>query len=567
MSTRHALRRSGGVIVALVSALVLSACGAMPTSSSVQAVSLDQPVGGEEQIEVQASDPVKGSDPDRIVRDFIQAATSPRGDFATARKFLAPDATWQPNQSVTIDSFSDREVSEAAEDGAVTVTVKPVAVVDEEGVYRQAAPQPIVLPFQLELQPAGSPDAGEWRITSAPDGIVMESNLFYASYQSTSLMFFDPTFHYLVPDQRYFPKLAAPERTVAALLRGPSADIAPAVRTAIPDGTTLQDGSVVQADSTTTVSFTELSTDDSRTLGLMKLQLERSLGAASVTMTVGATALSPAPQTVDPGTVDSTLFALTPSGAVTVSGNSLTPSDLLADDIRETSPTALVLVSGTGTSTAPAVAVGRGQDGTVYRYTGGADRVVLDNRPGLIEPTVDPEGFVWTATADPSSLKVSSPQDQEITLETGITELTSVQAMQISRDGTRMAVLGTEGSSAILGWFPVLRGSDGKPTGLGEFKRLRDLGGIGLDVAWLDSLTIGVLSREGTDAWFGSDSIGGIRDGFRAPEGALHLSGVNRTANVRLLSSDGTLYSRRNSVFQKVADGISVLANVQTVIR
>ena len=129
--------------------------------------------------------------------------------------------------------------------------------VDEEGVYRQAAPQPIVLPFQLELQPAGSPDEGEWRITSAPDGIVMESNLFYASYQSTSLMFFDPTFHYLVPDQRYFPKLGAPERTVAALLRGPSADIAPAVRTAIPDGTTLQDGSVVQSDGSTTVSFSE----------------------------------------------------------------------------------------------------------------------------------------------------------------------------------------------------------------------------------------------------------------------------------------------------------------------
>ncbi len=561
------IRRGSGVAAALVLALALSGCGAMPTSSSVQAVVLDQPLGGEEQIEVQASDPVKGSDPDRIVRDFIQAANSPRGDFATARKFLAPSVAWQPNQSVTIDSFNERELSEVAEDGTVTMTVKPVAVVDEEGVYRQAAPQPIVLPFQLEKQPAGSPDAGEWRITSAPDGIVMESNLFYASYQSTSLMFFDPTFHYLVPDQRYFPKLGAAERTVAALLRGPSADIAPAVRTAIPDGTTLQDGSVVQADSGTTVSFAELPTDDSRTLGLMKLQLERSLGASSVTMSVGATALSPAPQTVDAGTVDSTLFALTANGAVTVSGNSLTPSELLAVDIHETSPNALVLISGTGTSAAPAVAVGRGQDGTVYRYTDDADRVVLDNRPGLIEPTVDPEGFVWTSSADPSSLKVSSPQDQEIPLTSGITELTSVQAMQISRDGTRLAVLGTEGSSAILGWFPVLRGADGKPTGLGEFKRLRDLSGTGLDVAWLDPLTVGVLSREGTDTWFGSDSIGGVRDGFRAPDGAAHLAGVNRTANVRLLSSDGTLYSRRNSVFQKVADGITVLANVQTVIR
>ena len=61
-------------------------------------------------------------------------------------------------------------------------------------------------------------DDGEWRITEAPDGVVIDRDVFANVFHRYSLMYFDPTWQFLVPDVRWFPTTNAATRIAGALV-------------------------------------------------------------------------------------------------------------------------------------------------------------------------------------------------------------------------------------------------------------------------------------------------------------------------------------------------------------
>jgi hypothetical protein len=82
---------------------------------------------------------------------------------------------------------------------------------------------------------------GQWRIANPPPELRLYSYEVQLTFRTTTIYFLDPTQTILVPVQEYLPvrRTDLPTELVHALLRGPAAWIAPAVRTALPSGVQL----------------------------------------------------------------------------------------------------------------------------------------------------------------------------------------------------------------------------------------------------------------------------------------------------------------------------------------
>jgi hypothetical protein len=221
--------------VLAVIALLLTGCTGIPLDGVVRA---GQPVdpGDNPPPVFLPSRPQKGSDPEAILRGFIDAASSPENKYAIAREFLTPDysGSWNPDAGVTIDNGAARPTIALA-DRTMQLSVNPVAEVDESGLYSEVeSTAPVFLRYEFAKV------AGEWRISAAPNGIVIDRSTFSQVFSAQALYFFDPSFRYLVPDLRWFPRgPSAPTRIVKGIIAGPSPWLAGAVATAFPAGTDL----------------------------------------------------------------------------------------------------------------------------------------------------------------------------------------------------------------------------------------------------------------------------------------------------------------------------------------
>src|SRR5699024_8317342 len=120
--------------------------------------------------------------------------------YAIARKFLTPElaAKWNPEASVTIDTGTDRDYLQQ-NDETWQLGLTPVAFVNDTGGYRQAeSDKPIVQSYGFTKV------NGQRRISTAPDGTVIDEISFGNVFSPHTLYFFDPGYRYLVPDERWF---------------------------------------------------------------------------------------------------------------------------------------------------------------------------------------------------------------------------------------------------------------------------------------------------------------------------------------------------------------------------
>jgi hypothetical protein len=233
---RHPARRHPALIAALAAlAITLSGCTGIPGSGRVHEGQA-APQGDGPAAVFLPSRPQKDAPQESILRGFIEAASSPENKYAIAREFLTPGfrEQWKPDAGVTVDG-GGVIVPTSIDADTMQVSVDPVAEVNASGEYREldsSKPTPLRYSFAKV--------DGQWRISGAPDGIVIDETTFSYVFSPQALYFFDPSFTYLVPDLRWFPRGAtAPTRIVKALLAGPASWLAQAVSTAFPDGTEL----------------------------------------------------------------------------------------------------------------------------------------------------------------------------------------------------------------------------------------------------------------------------------------------------------------------------------------
>jgi hypothetical protein len=557
-------RRGFAVAVLTALALVLAGCAGLPTAGPVNPGLGAGAEAGDPAFAFRPDSPQPGATPEEIVDGFIRAGTGPGADgtWSVAREYLAPSAEskWDPTAEVTIDEPGDRVFSSTADD-EVSLSLTRVADVDAIGAYEPADAASIMLNFRLAVQ-----SDGEWRITEAPDGLILDTSEFSSVFRRYALMYFDPTWQFLVPDVRWFPANNAATHIADALVEGPPAPwLAASVGSAFPASLTLRPSVPVDDDGVAHVEFdsaaVDLSTD---VLSRMEAQLEASLSTANVTaveMSAGTTPLDVEPAPTRSTRVSALPLVLTTDGFGFLAGDQLETIDGLSAAMAGVDPVSIQL------SPDRDFAAVRTAAGTGARVETSGDVLEFDTRPGLIDPTLDPSGYIWSVPRDtPAQLAAFAPGSERIDIQNAWPDATRVSAMAVSRDGTRLAAAVTSGGRPAIWISGIIRTKDGVPSALGTPLIVQVLTGEGTGIAWLDDTTVAVLSPVGDEPEVVELVVGGPATTTAAPAGSAQVAGASQGA-VRVRGADGALFAKRGSTWPQTASGILVLATQQGVPR
>lgn len=221
--------RSLFAVVLTAVALLASACSSVPDSGPVQRVDLAAPDAQEEVIPYNPGAPRAGASPGEIVDGFLDAMKATPMSTAYARRYLTKDAAmnWAPAGRTLVYGELGSHVGSSPR---VSVELEDAGWLDDRGVWRGAlAASQAILDFELTRA------EGEWRISSAPDALVVEEDWFLTHFARSNLYYVEPTGRTLVPEPIFAPKGASYATTlVSSLLSGPGEEERGVIRSALP---------------------------------------------------------------------------------------------------------------------------------------------------------------------------------------------------------------------------------------------------------------------------------------------------------------------------------------------
>lgn len=537
---RTRLRNVLAAALAAVTVIAVSACAAIPTDGPVRAGQTikDESLSG---VDYRPDKPVAGADQTAILRGFIAAGTGAQDDYAIARQFLSSGFAekWNPRRGVTI-----RQGNPAVErvgERELTYTLTASATVDANGEYTQAVrPTSSTLTFQFTRED------GEWRIAYAPDGIILSPVNFDSVFQQHALYFFDPTYKFLVPDERWFlARSSTSTRIASALLAGPADWLKGSVVSSFPEGTQLSLNAVTIDSGTALV---DLSSDalraSSQDRARMREQLSKSLASVAAVSSVSITAegatfsvpdTSGAEAVQNPDVDSRPLvdhdgavgYAASGSGKVAELGNGM------GDEISGLDPSSFAL-----SASGAAAAVGNDDGVTVVR---GRNHLRIDATDDLVAPSIDDLGFVWVASSK-DTRKVTAyglggdPHAVGTTLPNG--ELVS---FQVSRDSTRALALIETSDGPSLYVMAIVRGSDRTPTALGSPVRVQAATGTAVGAAWVSDSDVASVGQTTSGPDVVRTTIGGQSNTLPKPDGRATAIAGGSGGSMLLRMSDGSV--------------------------
>ncbi|MDQ0645089.1 LpqB family beta-propeller domain-containing protein [Microbacterium murale] len=563
--TRRRRRTVIGMIAAF--SVLLTACSGLPTTGEVKSgLALDD-VDLPPDISQIAAGPLEGASPEEIVEGFLDAALTPADGWKTAREFLSPDLaeTWRPSAGVTIDSgAAAREFTadvtdggDAASEGDVRVLLDQTARVDEFGAYTELSGDTSVVSFEV----AKNAD-GEWRITVASDGVILDAEAFPQVYRSYALHFYDQSWTHLLPDVRWYPRRGQIATTLTqALLSGtPSAWLAPAVRSAFPSDVSLARDSVpVDTDKVATVELTTTAlTLDATALSRMRTQLEETLRPAGVTevrLMVNGRDLNAGRATIESPRAETGTVVLTDSEFGLYLGDEIAPYAGISEELVELAAS-VVSVDVAADDTRAAVQL---DDGGVYTVADGrVDQ--LDSRAGLLEPTMDPYGYTWTVpSANPRALTAWQPDVTPLNIANAFPDASSISQLRVGPDGVRVAAVATIGMQRWLVVAAIVRDEDHVPIELGPVHMVAQLDGQALGMSWVAEDDLSVLVDSDGSRVVLTQDVGGTGLFAAAPGTSISISGGSTSSAVRILDADGVLFAQRGTTWQMGLTDVLVL--------
>lgn len=548
------MRRALAIPAAVLAAL-LAGCVAIPDSGPVTEGDVDTSVQSSDLVFL-AEEPTPGATQEDIILGFLEAAVSPVDDFAIAREYLTTEAAgaWDPGAGVVVRSVPP-EVTLTGE-AAASAVVSAVSVVDGTGAARVAEGERML---EFRLLRVG----GEWRIAQAPDGIVLSSFHFGQLFRSHTLHWLTADGTRAVPDVHWFERTAAtlPERIVDALLAGPPSWLAQGVRTAAAaDIDLVGDPEIEGSTATLTLPFSQVQQQGNGSLQPLAQQLQlslRSVGVREVRLEVvgldGFVISSDDAPALDEGDVDQRPLVL--------EGSSLRAIGAGAATIDDVGP---VLASIGATSFTVGESGGVAHTGTTAAWiVPGAEPVVIATDAAVV-PTVDDSGWVLLQEqAAPQRLVAWRDGERSaVALPPGTGRLA---AMELSRDGTRLALVELDGPESVVWVAAVERDEAGRPTALGEPFAMPRIDGTASDVTWTSATQIAVLAQSADAPQIVQLTVGGDSQQLPQPGAAVRaiVGGSEGTSTLRALAEDGSLLSLRGRVWSP-AGGLGPVALVAT---
>jgi len=485
--TAHRRRRAVAAVLVAVATLALAACTGLPTSGAVQAS--DVKVSAAPDIDVLAEGPEPGASADQIVTRFLLAQGSGFNDnFTVAREYLAGDArsAWKPLAGVVV--ASDLQVGKPSK-GEVAVDVSVVGRVDASGNYAEAAPDARETVTFGMVQDSDD----EWRISSAPDGLVLVSDTFQRQFRSAAVYFLSPDHTYLVPDTRWFPVKNLQTSVMDALLAGPSAWLQDAVDTAVPAGLLLKPESVTMDNGAAQVSLAASPVIAKDDRSLLLAQVNASLATLPGVFSVhvdangvpldGAQALKGGPTAAG---VSAPLTFLSDGHLAELDGSTVSA-------VRNVGS-----LDGLGASD-PATGV----DGTRVMLSHGKQLVtvptasagpqVLFSAAHLVAPSVDRFGWSWTS--DGTRIVAAKVGSDPATVRADWLAGRTIRSVRVAADGARVAIVSDGVDGVHVDVAGVTRDDHQAPGQLGTPTRAGTALADATQVTWVDEATLGVLGR------------------------------------------------------------------------
>lgn len=549
--TRRALARL------LVCALPLAACTALPKASAP--ARFDVSVPDSSQIRLSAEGPVDGSDPQTLVTDFLLAcAAGAADDFATARLFLTAESAqaWAPQKQVLVYDTATRPVvtveGDASASGSLeaSVSVSGIASVDSSGVLTRADSTPITKTLRLVKA------SGQWRIESPEDSFLVSRASFVASYARADLYFPATTGDALVPDPRWYPSRRLASHLLAGLVAGPSAAIGPAVRNAIPGGTTIPSGSVEAVGATAKVVLNAPVPEEGASRDLLVWQIRKTLAQVpsitEVSIDVPGVDLTKVASPTGPAYSLDTRIGLAEGAIGTISASRVVPLDLDVHPGPGASSPAMSPVAR------DLVAWREGADLVVERTGEGGARAVA-TVGGEDAPSIDRFGWTWSALSGGSAIALDVSGAQ-VPFDAKALD-GRVRRIAVSPDGARALLIG-DARDPGLRMAPILRDADGRPTGLGTVEPLAGVGADVVDASWSGSGSFVVVrdrpgeGPESSGVELAEVEVAGLVSSSTAPEGAVEVSAGSTAFNVCARTSDRSVHCRVGALWQDMPSSI-----------
>lgn len=552
----YRLRRLRTVAVAVL-LFGLAGCNAIPGAGPVE-VGLTDLKQVDQLVQFNPSGPVSGSSQEDLVRGFVQAATSSSDDYSVAREFLSTEYAdqWDPYFGVLIDDGSRPYRDDG--DTAGVLSLAAAANVDAQGLMLPAEPGPTT-DMRFEFERAGD----EWRISSAPSGIILDRSDFLAIWSSHELNFIGSD-GLLVPETRwYLNRAALATEIVGGLLEGPGRRMQESVRSGFPAGISLVTGTVPIVDGHARVDLSgELLEAAPEALQEVIEQLSTSLksvqGVTGFELLVDGASIHEGPT--------SARSELRPSADVTnpaviIDG---TLGLLVGGDFREIS----TLNSQVGELDPDAVTLSADATAAAVRHVGGVSRVtpdestVVDDRAGLLEPSFDAFGVVWTVQSETAGqLRVSTQGGVESTVTAAWLADRDPVAVRLSPDGSQIAALVESADGSVVLVAGVVRDETGFPIRTTD-EAVAQLWTTGspVDFDWIDQTKFAALTNLGSASKVTTGGPGLFaQEQGSVPEGT-QLSGGGLRSQLRVLGDGDDLFASQGSGWQRIANEIELLA-------
>lgn len=220
------------LLVVLLLAPLTAGCLRMPESGPLVTTSQGGPGATDVGPYIDPAPPQAGESPPDIVKHFLDAMMASSLQTSVARQFLSSDAqaNWDPERS----TMTYADASQPAGASTVDVAVSGVNRLDAGGGWLGPTDvESFSFPMVVE--------DGEWRISDAPDALIVPQAWFELRFRQVALYFFDPTAKILVPEPVYVPRgeqLAS--SLVRGLLAGPRTGAARVSRSFMPTGAQLE---------------------------------------------------------------------------------------------------------------------------------------------------------------------------------------------------------------------------------------------------------------------------------------------------------------------------------------
>lgn len=527
--------------------LPLSACAALPTTGSPQPFDVNAPNTGT--INFVAGAPIHGATPEALVEGFLRACAAGASDnFETARLFLSKvsQRTWKPRTSIQIystDSTPRLDTEEELAGALVTVNAPAVASVDADGILTEAEATAVV---QTRFQLVKEED--EWRINAPDDGIVLSRASFAAAFEAVNLYFPSPDGTALVADPRWYPRKRVVTHMVEGLLKGPGADIAPAVANAIPEGARLGPGGVTVKDSVASVVLEGASAPSTAAQSLLMWQvantLKQSALVADVSLSVGGQTLNADAIPAGPSYRLESAIASTAEGLGIQTGANFTPQPSPEGHPAPLPRLAMSPVSNDLISWAT--------DSSLNVWEQGQGGVLTLPVTQATWPSIDRYDWVWTASADKRTLQLAHMRGENSPLS-GVAYSDDIVALRVSPDGARMAVVRRVGQSQGLWLATIARNQAGVPTAVSDMRPLARLSEGVVDASWASSHTLVALQRQGSGQMqLQTLSLGGFVQSIPAPDNSKFVTAGASPLSLYITTEDGKVWLRSSAIWQQV---------------